>query len=479
LVPGAPVQAISEVGTLCIHVLVAYSDDGSTEEADFLTAMERPHTRYVEVGGAEVAYQVLGQGPPDVVYVAGFGHVDLRWDDPVWAAFLGQLASFSRLILFDRRGTGASAAIPDTAIPTWEEWADDVRAVLDAAGSERTVVFAENDGGPIGLLFTAMQPERVSSLILANTTARRLRADDYPMGISPEAVDGLVESWQAAWGTPDVVRMAFPSLADDPEFVELAARVNRAIATPKNAAAQIRYIVESLDAREALSLIRVPTLVLHSNTLIFPIEEGGYLADHIAGAKFVALAGGDFHVAYSPTALEEIAEFVTGERPQAEVDRVLTTLLFTDIVGSTDRAASLGDQAWRSLLDAHDRAVRDQLRRFRGKEINTTGDGFLASFDGPARAIRCALTLNDAIRRLGIDLHLGLHTGECEVRGDDLGGLTVHIASRIASLAEPGEVLVSTTVKDLVAGSGIEFVDRGEHQLKGLPGTWRLYRAVP
>jgi class 3 adenylate cyclase len=413
-----------------------------------------------------------------VVYVAGFGHVDLRWDDQVWAAFLGRLSSFSRLILFDRRGTGASAAIPDTAIPTWEEWADDVRAVLDAAASERTVVFAENDGGPIGLLFTAMQPERVSSLILANTTARRLRADDYPMGIPPEAVDGLVETWETAWGTPDVVRMAFPSLANDPEFVQLAAKVNRAIATPKNAAAQIRYILESLDAREALPLIQVPTLVLHSNTLVFPIEEGGYLADHINGAKFVALPGGDFHVAYSPTALEEIAEFVTGERPEVEVDRILTTLLFTDIVGSTERAVSLGDQAWRSLLDAHDRTVRENLRRFRGKEINTTGDGFLASFDGPARGIRCALAVAEATEALGIDLHLGLHTGECEVRGDDLGGLAVHIAARIGSLAEPGEVLVSGTVKDLVVGSGIDFVDRGVHQLKGVPGTWPLYRAV-
>jgi class 3 adenylate cyclase len=340
------------------------------------------------------------------------------------------------------------------------------------------VVFAENDGGPIGLLFTAMQPERVSSLILANTTARRLRADDYPMGIPREAVDGLVETWQTAWGTPDVVRMAFPSLANDPEFVQLAAKVNRAIATPKNAAAQIRYIVESLDAREALPLIQVPTLVLHSNTVVFPIEEGRYLADHIDGAKFVALPGGDFHVAYSPTALQEIAEFVTGERPAVEIDRILTTLLFTDIVGSTERAAALGDQAWRSLLDTHDRTVRDQLRRFRGKEINTTGDGFLASFDGPARAIRCALAMAEALTALGIDLHLGLHTGECEVRGDDLGGLAVHIAARIGALASPGEVLVSSTVKDLVVGSRIEFVYRGEHQLKGVPGTFKLYRAV-
>jgi class 3 adenylate cyclase/pimeloyl-ACP methyl ester carboxylesterase len=442
--------------------------------------MDRPQTRYVEVDGAEVAYQVVGQGPPDVVYVAGFAHMDLRWDDLVFAAFLERLASFSRLILFDRRGTGLSDAVPDTAMPTWEEWADDVRAVLDATGSERAVVLAETDGGPTGLLFTAMQPERVSELILANTTARHLRADDYPIGLAPEAVDDVVKMTRAAWGTPDAVAMVFPSRANDPEFRQWLAKGARAMATPKNAAAQIRYIIESLDAREALLLIQVPTLVLHSTkNLVFSLEEGRYLADHIAGAKFVELPGGDLFVAFSNSGIDEIVEFVTGERPAVEVDRILTTLLFTDIVGSTERAAALGDERWRSLLDAHDRTVREHLRRFRGKEINTTGDGFLACFDGPARAIRCALAMAEATRALGIDLHLGLHTGECEVRGDDLGGLAVHIAARVASLAAAGEVLVSGTVKDLVVGSRIDFVERGEHQLKGVPGSWKLYRAVP
>jgi class 3 adenylate cyclase len=253
----------------------------------------------------------------------------------------------------------------------------------------------------------------------------------------------------------------------------------RASATPKNAMAQIRFVIENLDAREALPLIQVPTLVLHSkDNLGYTIEEGRYMADHIEGAKFVELPGADVLVAFSASGMEEIVEFVTGERPEIEVDRILTTVLFTDIVASTERAAAVGDRAWRSLLDAHDRTVRDHLRRFRGKEINTTGDGFLASFDGPARAIRSSLAMAEAIRRLGIDLHLGLHTGECEVRGDDLGGLAVHIAARIASLAAPGEVLVSGTVKDLVAGSRIDFVDRGEHQLKGVPGSWKLYRAL-
>jgi class 3 adenylate cyclase/alpha-beta hydrolase superfamily lysophospholipase len=442
--------------------------------------MERPQTRYVEVGGAEVAYQVVGQGPPDVIYVPGFSHLDLVWEERVWTTFRGWLAAFSRLILFDRRGTGLSDAIPETAMPTWEEWVDDVRAVLEAARSERTVVLAEGDGGPTGLLFSAMQPERVSSLILANTTARRLRADDYPIGIAPEAVDDVVEMYRAAWGTPEIATMLYPSRVADPQLRDWEAKIGRAIATPKNGAAQTRYIIESLDAMEALPLIQVPTLVLHSkDNQVYSIEEGRYLADHIDGARFVELPGGDAYVASSGAAMEEISEFLTGERPEVEVDRILTTLLFTDIVSSTERAASMGDQAWRSLLDAHDRTVRDHLRRFRGKEINTTGDGFLASFDGPARAIRCAVAVAEATRALGIDLHLGLHTGECEVRGDDLGGLAVHIAARIGSLAGPGEVLVSSTVKDLVAGSRIDFVDQGEHELKGVPGSWKLYRAMP
>jgi pimeloyl-ACP methyl ester carboxylesterase len=254
--------------------------------------MERPQTRYVDVGGSEVAYQVVGQGPPDVIYVPGWTHIDVIWEDPVWAGFLERLASFSRLILFDQRGSGASDAVPDTATPIWEEWADDVRGVLDAAQSERAVVLAEGDGGPTGLLFTAMHPERVAALILANTTARRLRADDYPIGLAPETVDFRVEMTRSLWGTPDVVPMLFPSRADDPEFGDWMARFMRAMATPRNAAALFRYFIENLDAREALPLIQVPTLVLHSkNNRDLSIEEGRYLADHIAGAKFVELPG--------------------------------------------------------------------------------------------------------------------------------------------------------------------------------------------
>jgi class 3 adenylate cyclase/alpha-beta hydrolase superfamily lysophospholipase len=438
--------------------------------------MERPRTRYVDLGGAEVAYQIAGQGPPDVVYVSGFGHMDLRWDSPLVAAFLERLASFGRLILFDRRGTGGSDAVSDHARPTWEEWADDVRAVLDAARSERTVVFAEADGGPTGLLFTATQPERVSGLILANTSARRLRADDYPIGMTQEAANDVVEMYQAHWGTPDLVARAWPSQADDPEFVQWLAKLQRAVATPKNAAARIRYIIESLDAREALPLIRVPTLVLHAkDNMSFSIEEGRYLADHIAGARFAELPGGDLFVASSALAIDEIGEFLTGERPLVEVDRILTTVLFTDIVGSTERTASVGDQRWSELLSAHREVVRSELRHFRGQEIDTAGDGFFATFDGPARAIRCACAIRDGVEALGLEIRAGLHTGEVELSDEGPRGLAVHIGARIGAAARPGEVLVSRTVADLVVGSGIKLIDRGEHKLKGVPGRWHLF----
>jgi class 3 adenylate cyclase len=430
----------------------------------------------VDVGGAEVAYQIVGQGPPDVVYVPGFGHVDMRWDDPTYAAFLERLASFGRLILFDRRGTGASDAVPDSAMPTWEEWADDVRAVLDAAGSERTVVIATADGGPIGLLFTAIHPERVSGLILVNTSARRLRADDYPMGVAPEAVDDVVERYRAAWGTPNMVKLIYPSRVGDLEFERQVAKATRAAVTPRSAAAQIRYIIENLDAREALPLIRVPTLVLHTvGNLAYSIEEGRYLADHIAGARFVELPGGDLFLLSPATVIEEIGEFLTGERPPVEVDRVLMTVLFTDIVASTERAEREGDRRWSDLLNAHNKVVRSELRHFRGQEIDTAGDGFLATFDGPARAIRCASAIREGVEALGLQIRAGLHTGEVELSDEGPRGLAVHIGARIGALAGPGEVLISRTVADLVVGSGIKLADRGEHKLKGVRGNWHLF----
>jgi class 3 adenylate cyclase len=440
----------------------------------------RPETRYASVGDGDVAYQVVGDGPVDLLYFFGLGtHIEWLWEDQPTAELLFGLASFSRLILCDRRGTGASDAVPHSAIPTWEDWTQDIGAVLDAAGSERAAIFASVDGGPISILYAVAHPARVSSLVLYNTSARYLQAVDYPLGATAEAVDLLLEIMRSEWGTPEFTKLFMTD--DEPARVELLARMNRSAVTPRNLVAQYGYVLRSVDVRAALPMIQVPTLVLHSQEQeILPVEHGRYLADHIAGAKLVELPGRDLVTTSIPSqVVEEIAEFLTGQRPAVEPDRVLATLLFTDIVGSTDRLTSLGDKRWRALLDTHDGIVRDKIRRFRGKEINTTGDGFLVSFDGPARAIRCAQAIIVATRERDLDLRVGLHTGECEVRGDDLGGLAVHIAARVGSLAATGQVLVSSTVKDLVAGSGIDFTDRGEHELKGVPGTWRLYSAIP
>ena len=440
---------------------------------------EVPETRYVAVDDADVAYQVVGDGPVDLLYFTGLGsHVDMLWDYGPSAAFFRRLASFSRLILFDRRGAGASDAVPNSTISTWEAWADDARSVLDAAGSERAAVFAEMDAGPTAILLAAMHPERVERLVLANTSSRYLVADDYPIGLRPELVDIIVNGIQATWGTADAVRGVYPDA--DAELERWMVKLLRASATPRSAAAQYRYILTTMDVRDALPLIQTPTLVLHTEGhALLRIEHGRHLAANIDGAKLVELAEGETYFSehgYSRV-LDEIAEFVTGQRLEVEIDRILTTVMFTDIVGSTSHTASLGDHRWRTVLDAHDRMVRDQLRRFRGLEINTTGDGFFASFDGPARAILCARAIAAAARPLGIEVRAGLHTGECEVRGDDLSGLAVNTAARIGALASAGEVLTSSTVKDLVAGSAIPFTERGEHELRGVPGAWRLFAA--
>ncbi len=440
--------------------------------------MEAPETRFVTVGDADVAYQVVGDGPIDLLYCYGLGsHVEMFWDTPGARELLPRLAAFGRLIFFDRRGTGASDGVSRNSIPTWEEWTEDLAAVLEATESKGASILAATDAGPLAILFAAMHPEMVNALILLNTSSRWLEADDYPIGASSEEVDALVETFATSWGTLDLTRLFLPSMASDSEAIRHLARVIRSSATPRTAAAQYDYMLRSLDVRSVLPLVQAPTLVLHVRDSPFvPAEHGRYIAGHIHGSTFIDLPGGD--LGPNPAAsmiADEIAEFLTGERPVIEADRILTTVLFTDIVGSTAQAASSGDERWRSLLDSHDRAVRDQLRRFRGREINTTGDGFVASFDGPARAIRCSESIAEVMEKLGLELRVGLHTGECEVRGDDLGGLAVHIAARVAALAEPGEVLVSATVKDLVIGSGIEFSDRGEHQLKGVPGTWKLF----
>jgi class 3 adenylate cyclase/alpha-beta hydrolase superfamily lysophospholipase len=436
--------------------------------------MEAPETRYIAVGDADVAYQVLGHGPIDLLFCYGLGsHLEHYWDDlPGWE-LLSDLASFTRLILFDRRGTGASDGVPRNATPTWEEWAEDLGAVLDAVGSRQAAIMATLEAGAIAILFAAMHPERVKALILISTGAKYERDEDYPIGVAPQVTDTFVEWVAQSWGTLEFQAAIVPSLAHDRAALMRLARMVRASATPRSAAAQYRYIMKTLDVRKALPLIQAPTLIAHvrDNPLV-PIQFGHYLAEHVAGARFVELPGADLAVA---DVRSLVAEFLTGEHMDFEIERVLTTVLFTDIVASTQHAASLGDREWRAVLDEHDRIVREQLRRFRGHEIKTMGDGFLASFDGPARAIRCAEALGDATSSLNVKLRMGLHTGECEVRGDDLGGLAVHIAARIGALAGVGEVLVSSTVKDLVIGSGIDFADRGEHELKGVPGSWRLF----
>ena len=436
----------------------------------------KTRTRYVAVGDADVAYQVFGDCPLDLLWCYGLGsHLDFAWTDATFARQFTQLAPYTRLILFDRRGTGASDPVTLSAMPAWEDLTEDMEAVLDAAGAEKTAVFATLDTGPIAILFAAMHPERVSALILRNTTARYVEADDYPIGVPQEAADSLVDMLATMWGSEELNQLSQPSRAADHEYNRWGAMLNRASATPRTVATQFDYFFHNVDVRRALPLIQAPTLVVHVNDSPFiPIAQGRYLAEHIPAATFLEVPGGDLGPPDDETNAQ-IIEFLTGELPGIEVDRILTTVLFTDIVGSTERAARLGDHKWRTLLDIHDRMVRDQLRRFRGKEINTTGDGFMASFDGPARAIRCAQALGEATAKVGVELRVGLHTGECEVRGDDLGGLAVHIAARVAALAAPGEILVSGMVKDLVAGSGIEFEDGGEHELKGVPGSWKLF----
>jgi class 3 adenylate cyclase len=440
--------------------------------------MNAPETRYVVVGDVDVAYQVVGEGPLDLVYHHGFCHLDLQWDVAPEAGFNEGLASFSRLILFDRRGTGASERGARDFFPSWEEWGEDLRAVLDAAGSQSAAIFAEAEAGPTAILFAAAHPERVRALVLGNTAARYAVADDYPIGMTPSHIEARAAATETRWGTPEGVRAAFPSLAGDEPVLRSLARLARAAGTPRMAGALYRHVFSQLDVRNLLSLVQAPTLVLHNGGA--DAARARYLAEHIAGARLVEVPGDDYLLfgGDHELVMSEVAEFLTGQRPPVTVDRILTTVLVTDIVASTERAAAVGDQRWRTLLDAHDRAVRTQLTRFRGQEIKTTGDGFLARFDGPARAIRCAMEIMKASHGLGLEVRAGLHTGECELRDGDLAGLAVHIAARVSALAKPGEVLVSRTVTDLVAGAGIVFDDRGEHVLRGVPGDWRLFVAT-
>ena len=435
-----------------------------------------PRTRYAKSGAINVAYQVIGTGPPDLVLVPGWvSNIDCFWDETGFARFLTRLASFSRLILFDKRGTGLSDRVAD--LPGLEERMDDVRAVMDAAGSARAALFGYSEGGPMCALFAATYPERTSALIMAGSYARRLSAPDYPWGMSEADLERFCEEVERDWGGNVLLDVRAPTMVDDERFREWWGRYLRMSASPASASALARMNAE-IDVRDLLPVIRTPTLILHSvNDRTVDIGGSRYMAKKIQGAKLVELPGSD-HLPWlsdGDAILGEIEEFVTGVRAPEDTDRVLSTVLFTDIVGATERAARLGDRRWHDLLDSHHALVRRELAGFRGREIDTAGDGFLAAFDGPARAVRCACAISDKVRALGLEVRAGLHTGECEVMGEKLGGIAVHIGARVAALARPGEVLVSTTVKDLVAGSGLSFEDRGAQPLKGVPGDWHLF----
>lgn len=438
--------------------------------------MAAPPIRYAHNGDVSLAYQVVGDGPLDLVAVTGFvGHLELWWEEPALARFWDRLASFSRLILWDKREQGLSDRLGRP--PTLEQGMDDLRVVLDAAGSERAALVGFSEGGPLSILFAATHPARTRALVLWGTYARVTRAPDYPGGVPAEDFRAFLDSTVAAWGGPAGIELFAPSMAGDRRFVAWWTRLLRSGTSPRGARDLMEMYAE-IDVRHALPAVSAPTLVLHrSDDALVPAAWGRSMAEQIADASYTELPGRDHLAAVGDpdSVLDEIEEFLTGTRPVHEPARMLSTVMFTDIVGSTERATELGDRRWGDLLEAHDGLVRRRLERFEGREVKTTGDGFLATFDGPARGIKCAREVVAGARELGIEVRAGLHTGECELKGDDVGGIAVHIGARVGALAGAGQVLVSGTVKDLVVGSGIEFDDRGSHSLKGVPGDWRLY----
>ena len=441
-----------------------------------------PVTRYAKSGEYSIAYQIVGDSPLDLVYVPGFvSHVEAVWEDPDYARFLDRLASFSRLIIFDKRGTSLSDRVPVKLLPTLEERMDDVRAVMDAADSERAALFGVSEGGPMSMLFATTYPERVSALALYGTYAKRVRAADYPWAPTLEEHQDRLDVVERDWGGPVDLEAWAPSNVNDERFKRWWAQYLRLGASPAAARAVLEMTLE-IDVRDILPAIRVPTLVMH-RTGDRRIDVGGsrYLAERIPNAHFVELDGVDhlIWVGDYEAVAEEIGEFLTGTRQAAEPSRVLATVLFTDMVESTSRAVALGDARWRALISDHDRLVRAQLARFRGREIDRRGDGFLAIFDGPARAIRCALSIIERVHELGIQVRAGLHTGELDIIESGVAGIAVHTGARVMSLAGADEVLITSTVRDLVAGSGLSFSDRGIHELKGVPGSWRILRVEP
>jgi len=440
-----------------------------------------PETKYARVGGDRLAYQVLGQGPPDLVFTMGaFSHVDIVWEDPQMALFLRRLASFSRLLRFDRRGTGASDPLPRDPLPPSEAYAEELIAVMGTVGSQRAALLATGpQAGPMALFFAATRPERTAALILADATARYLVADDYPIGFPREVAEAMIARSEELWGTEAMAGIYAPSRAGDERFLRWSARLERAIASPRMVRAYARAVLE-VDVRPILPLIQAPTLVLaHSEFQQLPAAHGRYLAEHIPGARLVELPG-DLPLWWDQPdlVLDLVEEFLIGARRGVEPTRVLATVLFTDIVGSTQRAAELGDRRWRELLNVHDELARRLVEQWGGRLVKTTGDGVLATFDGPGRGIGCAATLRDELRGIGTRIRAGLHIGEVELRGDDVGGIAVHIAARVMATAGAGEIVVSRTVRDLVAGSGVVLQDRGSQRLKGVEGDWQLFGVV-
>jgi pimeloyl-ACP methyl ester carboxylesterase len=436
----------------------------------------KPQTRYARSGDVSIAYQVVGDGPRDLVLVAGWvTNIEVLWEEPSMARFLQRLAGFSRLILFDKRGTGLSDRVAD--MPNLETRMDDVRAVMDAVGSERAALLGYSEGGPMCVLFAATYPGRTAALITVGSFPRRLWAPDYPWGPKRDAREQWIEAIKDAWGGPVALDDRAPSVAQDPGFRDWWARLLRMGASP-TAAAALQHMNSDIDIRHVLPAIRVPTLLIHnSGDPLIPSGASRYMAERIPDAKFVELPGRDHlpWVGNGDAVLDEIEDFLTGMRRGPDPDRILATVMFTDIVESTRKAAELGDHRWRDVLTAFQALARDHVMRFRGREIDTAGDGLLAAFDGPARAVRAATAVSADVRRIGLEVRAGLHTGECEIMGAKLGGVAVHIGARIAALAKGGEVLVSSTVRDLVAGSGLKFADRGQHALKGVPGDWHIF----
>ena len=444
---------------------------------------DRPETKYADTGEGQIAYQQFGSGP-DLVYMTSMeSHAEMIWDHPIPAHFFERLASFSRVLYFDIRGAGASDPIPLGAPPTPENWTDDARVAMDAAGVDRAAVVAEVEGGFMGMTFAALHPERTSALVLINTFARLLRDEDYPIGM-PEHVGEIVVQWaRENWGRPGYFDMMLPSRRDDKGLQDWLARYQRIAATPNNAITLYENFGMRIDLRSILSSIQVPTLVIcRKDAAWHRPEHSRYLAEHIPDAKLVELPGADTHPVFAADpepVLDEIEEFVTGVRSTTVPDRTLATVMFTDIVDSTRHAARLGDREWLDMLERHHQITRGYLERYRGREVKTTGDGIVATFDGPTRAVTCASHVRDASQALGIDIRAGLHTGEIELSGgDDIGGMAVNIASRVMDSCAAGGVAASSTVRDLVVGSGIEFEPLGVQSLKGVPGDWVLYELV-